>query len=187
MKYKYMVIDSLERRLGYGTTDDGPTEPVFRLEFSNKDLANVLEHKYVVLEASHNKALVIEGKIIENRGNVVYIKCTKLRDNLRVPVSFDSYVYAISEDWKGRAKIKSVDLSCGGMSFICERKLKLDEEIEVTVPISHTVLVLKMKIIRIFEKDEKVYAATFYDMVHDEEVLTREAVFNLQLQNRVNK
>ena len=71
-----------------------------------------------------------------------------IRQNLRIPVRFESFLYPISGSWKGRAAIVSRDLSCGGIAFLSEKQLKVGEICEIVIPVTTEPLVLKLKILR---------------------------------------
>ena len=61
------------------------------------------------------------------------------------------------------------------------------QRFELVVPITAQPLLLRSEIIRkrpCSREGEEMYAAKFVDMCHDEEMMVREAVFNVQLSSR---
>ena len=110
-----------------------------------------------------------------------------LRQNLRMHTSFETLIYPITGSWKGRRWVESNDLSCGGIAFFSRYPLEDREQFELVVPITAQPVVLRCEIIRkrpCSREGEEMYAAKFVDMCHDEEMLVREAVFNVQLSSR---
>ena len=96
---------------------------------------------------------------------------------------FESYLYSVSGEWKGRLPILSNDLSCGGISFFCARTLAEGEIVQIAVPITAQPLLLNIKVLRQRPSGEPIplFAAAFEELVHEEEKMIREAVFSLQL------
>ena len=89
-------------------------------------------------------------------------------------------------DMTGRILLLRQDLLCGGIAFFCDFPLQLGEVAEVVVPITAQPLILRAKILRRRPSNSAVplYSAKFVDMIHDQEVLVREAVFSQQIANR---
>lgn len=103
-----------------------------------------------------------------------------MRKNFRVPVVFDSFVYPARG---GRAALRSVDLSCGGIAFRCQMPLSVGETFEVVIPLTaEGPLLLHAQILRVhLDPNGNVYACKFIDMIDDEETMLREAVFAIQI------
>ena len=111
----------------------------------------------------------------------------EVRRNLRVPVKFDTFLYALPDSsWTGRRSAQSIDLSCGGIAFYADCQLELHEQAEIVVTPTEEPVILRCEILRKQElqNDRFLYATKFVDMCEDEEVVVREAVFSLQLQSR---
>lgn len=108
-----------------------------------------------------------------------------LRRNLRIPVTFQSFLYPISGRWKGRKALESVDLSCGGLAFYCAPGLEVGEKVEVVIPKTTYPLIVRMSILRKEEIDEHhaYFAGKFLQLEREQENMIREAVFSIQLQN----
>lgn len=104
-----------------------------------------------------------------------------MRRNFRVPVVFSSFVYPPGG---GRAMLRSVDLSCGGLAFRSPCMLAVGSEFEVVIPItSEGPLLMSAQILRVHLEPDGVnfYACKFIDLIDDEETLLREAVFAIQV------
>lgn len=154
----------------------------------------VLEHKQFKLMAITDASPSYEGKLTRSRNDMIQLEVSKtatsgndMRKNLRVPVSFRSFVYPLSGGWPGRREVESRDLSCGGIAFFTNQSFQIGERFEIVVPVTSEPLVPKGEILRIRPSDQGgaiLYAAKFVDLCNDEETLLREAVFNLQLSGR---
>ena len=126
MAYKYLVLDSLGRPVARCMSPEGLDAPVWRLEMSEEDLERILAHKNVTLVGTSEKWAAAEGRIVRHDGNQVWVEAIReldgtVRENLRMPVRFESFLYPVSGSWKGRRPIVSRDLSCGGVAFYCGR------------------------------------------------------------------
>ena len=188
MAYKYLVLDSLGRPVAHCMSPEGLNAPEWRLEMSDEDLERILAHKNVSLVGTSEKWAAAEGKIIRHEGNQVWVKATReldgaVRENLRIPVQFQSFLYPISGSWKGRRFVLSQDLSCGGVAFYCAQQLEKGEIAQIVVPVTTQPLLLNLKILRQRPTNEPVplYAAEFVNLLREEESMVREAVFNIQL------
>ncbi len=182
MAHKYTIYTEKGALICQTFSDDPPTSPVWRVILAQGDLKKLENVDDVKIGMESEKDL-IEGKVLSREGNIVTIKGVKVRENLRIPVKFTTYVYPIEKEWEGRAEINSNDLSCGGFAFFCSRSFEEDDVVEVVLPITSRPLILKLKVLRtkILPDGRKLYAAEFHDMLHEEEMMVRETVFKLQL------
>ena len=188
MAYKYLVLDSLGRPVARCMSPEGLDAPVWRLEMSEEDLERILAHKNVTLVGTSEKWAAAEGRIVRHDGNQVWVEAIReldgaVRENLRMPVRFESFLYPVSGSWKGRRPIVSRDLSCGGVAFYCKQRLEEGEIAQIVVPVTSQPLLLDLKILRQRPSPEPVplYAAEFTGLLREEESMVREAVFNIQL------
>lgn len=188
MPLKYLIIDSRGEPVAHAVSRDGPDRPVWQLEIDGGDLQRVLEHEYISLVSTSEKIPAMEGRIVGRRDNMISVVSVRrleeqVRANLRMPVRFDSFVYPVSGQWKGRAPIISNDLSCGGISFFCARPLEVGEVVEVVIPVTSQPLLLEGEVLRQRPSATPIplYAVRFLDMLREEEAMVREAVFSLQL------
>lgn len=190
--HKYLILDSRGTPLAQGEMEGRTSKKIWPIFIRNDEaMKRVLSHEYVKLISSTD-GMTIEGKILSRDGDEVYIEPQMVvgeapRENLRMPVRFQSYLYPVSGPWKGRVPILSNDLSCGGIAFFCPRSLKVGEVAEIVIPITEQPLILEIQIVRERPSPEHIpmYAAEFIDLVHDQESMLREAVFNLQLDGSI--
>ena len=123
MRHQYLMIDSRGNPVAHGTSDDGLEKSVWEIQVDSGDIKRVLSHEYVSLVSSSEKVPAMEGRIIRRDGNIISVESVRrlgedVRRNLRMPVRFESYLYPVSGEWKGRLPILSNDLSCGGYLFL---------------------------------------------------------------------
>ena len=154
----------------------------------------VKEHKQFRLMAITDSSPSYEGTLVRCRNDIIQLEVRKIaaadgdmRKNLRVPVSVDSFIYPLTGGWPGRRKVRTHDLSCGGVAFFTDHSLRAGEQFEVVIPVTSQPLVVKGEILRIRPSGEGgsiLYAAKFVGLCNDEETILREAVFNLQLSGR---
>lgn len=190
--YRYMLSDSRNEPLGTAFMESPPDAATWRLRLKPEDLLNVLEHEVINLIAVDEGRSDMIGRILSsNHTDTIEVEPlneagARLRQNLRVPVRFESFLYPVTGAWTGRLPIVCHDLSCGGIAFFCNFPLNLAETVEVVVPITSQPLILHAQILRLRPSNSNIplYAATFVDLIHDEEVLLREAVFSQQITNR---
>jgi len=188
---RYMIYDSQNELLACAVLKTPPDSVVWRFQVLGSDLNKVLEHEIVNLIATDSDGPDMTGRILSSdhvssvEVEPVDLLGESLRQNLRVPVRFDSFIYPVSGSWTGRVPIICHDLSCGGMAFFCNFQLRIAEIAEVVIPITSQPVILRAMILRLRPSNSNIplYSAKFVDMIHDEEVIVREAVFSQQLTN----
>lgn len=187
--HKYLILDSSGKPLMRGTMRQALHGGVCRMELEHEEDAEKLVPGELFQLMGIRDGNFAEVRFLRGRGESAEFEMVRMldagiRQNLRIPVRFESFLYPISGSWKGRAAIVSRDLSCGGIAFLSEKQLKVGEICEIVIPVTTEPLVLKLKILRAGEAGEDgiPYAAEFQEMVHEEESMVREAVFGLQLE-----
>ena len=188
MIYKYLILDSLGRPVVRCTSLDSLEAPMWRLEMSEEDVQRIMAHKNITLVGMSESCAAAEGRIVRSKDEMVWVEAVRelnveVRENLRMPVRFQSFIYPISGAWKGRRPIISCDLSCGGLAFYCGQPLQDGEVAEVVIPVTAQPLVLRLKVLRRLPSDEPIplYASQFMGLLREEESMVREAVFSIQL------
>lgn len=190
--YRYMISDSQNETLTAAVLETPPASKVWRLRLPGENLPRVLEHEIINLIPADPSSPDMVGRILSSN-HVDFIDVepqgeagASLRQNLRVPVRFESFLYPVTGSWTGRLPIICHDLSCGGLAFFCNFPLKIAEIVELVVPITVQPLILRARILRLRPSNSNIplYSARFLDLIHDEEVILREAVFSQQITNR---
>lgn len=186
---KYLILDLSGKPLLRAVTRQALREGVCRMELESEEDAEKLEEGELFQLVGITDGTSAEARFLRSRREtaefeIVRMLDAEIRQNLRIPVRFESFLYPVSGSWKGRAAIESRDLSCGGVAFVSRQELKVGEICEIVIPVTTEPLILKLKILRAGEPGENgiSYAAEFQEMVHEEESMVREAVFSLQLE-----
>lgn len=188
-----MITDSRGAPLSRGVLESAPSENIWNVRVLDGGAARVLEHNVIQLIGMDDGLPGMTGSIIDSRGPDVLVVerigdlDREARQNLRVPVSFRSFLYPVSCAWRGRRPIVSQDLSCGGIAFRCDPPPEVGEIVELAVPITMYPLLLRARILRRIAAPAGgglVVSAAFVGMVREEEALVREAVFSQQIRNR---
>ena len=188
----YLILDTQNHALANGELATPPGTTPMRLNVQDHKVDDVMAHEVVTLFSASSEELPIQCRILRQRGDAVLLEKIatldpEVRRNLRVPVKFDTFLYALPDSsWTGRRSAQSIDLSCGGIAFYADCQLELHEQAEIVVTPTEEPVILRCEILRKQElqHDLFLYATKFVDMCEDEEVVVREAVFSLQLQSR---
>ncbi len=192
---RYLILDAEKRPLAYGNLLDPPGAERLRIRVPEDRLQTVLECSSVQLMGISEGSGMLLGHVEKSLGSDVavigglQVLNEDLRQNLRMPVRFSTFLYPVTGEWRGRRRAESVDLSCGGIGFLCGEHLEKDELLEVVIPITAQPLVVTCRILR--SRPEKdggfFFAAEFIGLCNGEESLLREAVFSIQLHSRPKK
>ncbi len=191
-KRTYLILDSQNNALANGELASPAGTAPMRLNVLNNKVDDVMAHQVVTLFSASTEELPIQCRILRQRGDAILLEKIatldpEVRRNLRVPAKFNTFLYPVSTStWRGRAAVQSVDLSCGGIAFYSDLRLEPHERAEIVVTPTEEPVILICEVLRRQElqNDRYMYATKFVDMCEDEEVVVREAVFSLQLQNR---
>lgn len=189
---RYLILDAEQYPLALATMMDSPEAQRFRVRIPADRLETVMEHPTVQLVGLSEQAGMLVGRVLDSKGDdiVVLERIQSLgedmRQNLRMPMRFSTFLYPISGDWKGRREAESVDLSCGGIAFTCGEELLPQERFEMVIPVTSQPLVVLCQNLRSKpgEGGRTLYAAKFVDLCREEESMIREAVFSAQLSSR---
>lgn len=183
-----VLLDSnTSRVLARGTTDGPPDGLNIQLTITEGNVQAVVKAESVQIVPADETLPPRLGHVIQRQGNLVVLEPTReltgamVRENLRMPVDFDTFIYP--NGLEGRYRAKGNDLSCGGISFFCNNEIAIGDHVEVVIPNTRTApLLMVCEILRKSDEDGmKLYAGKFLDVLPEQETLIREAVFNVQL------
>jgi len=190
MSYRYILLDSRNTPLAGAYLENSPEASVWNLRILDDGMGHVLEHEIFQLVSLDENAPAKLGRILSKKKDLISLEIMdsisdEIRKNLRVMTRFDTFIYPLTGKWKGRIRVVSHDLSCGGIAFFSEYPLEKDEQFEIVIPITGQPVILRAQLIRQRLSNSKtpLYAAKFIDMVEGEEALVREAVFLQQIRN----
>lgn len=189
---QYLVLDSRGDPLARAMLEGRQDTPTLQFEILDGKTDAVMAHEQLQFIPIADGRQALLGRVQRCRGERVTVEKlqrldSELRQNLRMPISFHTLVYPISGSWKGRRWVESNDLSCGGIAFFTNYSFEAGERFEMVIPITTQPVILRCEILRqrpCVREGENMYAAKFVEMCHDEEMLVREAVFNVQLSTR---
>ncbi len=191
----YLLLDSKGSPIARGRIQGRTDGPYWQIQVEDGKIDEILEHKKLKLLSIMDTGPSYEGVIVRSRNDMIQLEVSKInrdagdmRKNLRVVVRFQSLIYPVTGQWKGRREIESNDLSAGGIAFYTDHSLQVGEQLEVVIPVTSEPLVVTCQVLRMRPTERAavplMYAAKFVDLCNDEETLLREAVFNLQLKGR---
>lgn len=188
----YALLDSRNAVLAQGRLENPPDAPDWQVRVPEDKISAVMEHEEIQLVPIDGDGDALLGRVRRNRNDLIVLQKlqslgSEMRQNLRMPTHFQSFIYPVSGGWKGRRQAEANDLSCGGVAFFCAQQLEDGEVVELVVPITSEPLILKCQVLRrrpSDREDEVLYAAKFVEMCDDEEMIVREAVFSVQVRSR---
>ena len=188
----YALLDSRNAVLTQGRLENPPDAPDWQVRVPEDKISAVMEHEEIQLVPIDGDGDALLGRVRRNRNDLIVLQKlqslgSEMRQNLRMPTHFQSFIYPVSGGWKGRRQAEANDLSCGGVAFFCAPQLEDGEVVELVVPSTSEPLILKCQVLRrrpSDRKDEVLYAAKFVEMCDDEEMIVREAVFSVQVRSR---
>ena len=188
----YALLDSRNAVLTQGRLENPPDAPDWQVRVPEDKISAVMEHEEIQLVPIDGDGDALLGRVRRNRNDLIVLQKlqslgSEMRQNLRMPTHFQSFIYPVSGGWKGRRQAEANDLSCGGVAFFCAQQLEDGEVVELVVPITSEPLILKCQLLRrrpSDREDEVLYAAKFVEMCDDEEMIVREAVFSVQVRSR---
>ena len=191
-KNSYLLMDSRDGPLARALLLSQPDDPNWQVQVLEDKIDVMMEHEEIQMIPMAENGPILLGRIVRSRNDKLFVEKLKSldnerRQNLRMPTNFKSFLYPVTGSWLGRRDVEAKDLSCGGIAFYCAHSLAVEEVAEVVIPITEEPVILRCHILRQREtdrEDAKLYAAKFIDMCPDEEMIVREAVFNIQLKGR---
>lgn len=188
----YLLMDSKSKLLARGKRMEAPGRKNLYIKLTSGDVKSVADAG-IVQAVPQDKGLPPQmTRVVDFRSDAVALEPmrelgSEVRRNFRVPVVFDSFVYPAGG---GRAVLRSVDLSCGGIAFRSARAFAVGEVFEIVIPMtSEGPLILQCEVLRMRPDDGtgNFLACKFIDMINDEEFFLREAVFAIQIKSAKNR
>lgn len=187
----YLILNSESVPLAKGQMVSPPAAETVQIKVLDGQAEEVARHEIIQLINIVRGEPSLQCHLLRQRGDQIVLERMstldpKLRQSLRIPVTFDTFLYPLSGGWKGRRRAHGIDLSIGGVAFFSNHGLEIGEQMEIVLPVTTRPLIVQIEILRRKElkKDRAYYAAKFIDLCSDEENMICEAVFSAQLQNR---
>jgi hypothetical protein len=190
---KYLILDCNSRPIAHGLLLDSTEPSGWTIQVLGGKSAVVAKHSEVELISLSDYQTSYLVRVIDCRDDRVSMKPLRplgaeFRETLRVPVSFQSFIYPLSGSWTGRRAIQAVDLSCGGIAFSCPDELAQGECLEVVVPLTRSPLLLTCQVLRSCPSPTggTIYALKFVDLCSDADKLIQEFVFSEQIRTQAS-
>lgn len=187
----YLMMDSRGTPIARGRLDSSADAGSLLIQVLDDRRSAVMEHEQIQMAPLRGNGPTLLGRITSYQGDSIVLEKlqtldSEMRQNLRMPTHFQSFLYPVTGAWRGRLEVEANDLSCGGIAFFCGRELGVGEQTEVVIPVTREPVVLRCEVLRRRPSDraEALYAAKFVDLCDDEEMLVREAVYILQRRSR---
>ena len=183
-----LLLSKESSLLAKGELRSTPSDFGIQVEITEGDAEAVAEAKVIqVIPTGDAKHPPQMGRYLTSRGNLVVLEPMRkegaaLRENFRMPVDFESLLYPTEG---GKAAIRALDLSCGGIAFYTAHPLEVGERCEIVIPITaEAPLIMECEILRSlpFAGPIQRYAAKFVNQIDDQESALREAVYLAQMQ-----
>ena len=171
MKEKlYLILDNQGSPLAQATLESPPGAEVAQMRLVQEmdmDFTLMGELQFIGLDDS---LVSKRGTVTIQRGDRLAVRTgailsAEARQNLRIKTDFESVMYPVTGNWKG------------------QRELQPREIGQIVLPVTDEPMVLKTRILRPIPTDEPVplYASQFVDLILDEEIMIRKAVFSIQV------
>ena len=169
-----------------------PEDFGIQIRITSGDVAAIREAQVIQVVPTKQGLPPQMGRFLLNRDNLVVLEQMRatgaaMRENFRMPVDFESYAY-LPEG--GRAAIRALDLSCGGIAMYSAHPFYLGEIVEIAIPITADgPLLVDCEILRAtpFNGPIQRFAGRFVNLIDDQEAALREAVFLAQMQTVQSK
>lgn len=187
---RYQLLNSDRAPLAYGEMENPAETGELRIRIPQDKIRAVLRQENVWLVKEGEDTQEFFKRVVGSEGDMICLGeqdlGRSLRQNLRIPTNFDTFVYPLGNDWKGRRQVTSYDLSCGGIAFFSDCPFKIGDKLEVVIPATPKPLVLAGEVIRqeTTEDGQTLYALKFTNLCDGEEAMVREEVFSIQLRQR---
>ena len=184
------MLDGQGRALCQGVLESSPHADLLQVRLLGDDAEDMALTGEVQLIGLDDSLPARRGEVTRQRGCQIVVRPTaelgaEARENLRVRTNFKSVIYPVTGQWKGQRAIRCHDLSCGGIAFHTMQQLSPGEVAELVLPVTDEPLLLHLRVLRTLPTQEPVplYAARFVDLILDQEIMIRKAVFAIQVKN----
>lgn len=174
--------------LGKGELKSKPEDFGIQIKLTSGEVDDLDRAKVIqVIPTGKTKHQPQMARYLLHKGDLVVLEPMRqegeaMRENFRMPVDFESFIYP---EGGGRASIRAMDLSCGGVAFYTAQALAEGEKFEIVIPITaEAPLIMEAEVLRVlpFSGPIQRYAAKFVNVINDQESALREAVFLAQMQ-----
>lgn len=188
MERLYLILDKGGVALAQAVLESPRITEIVQLRLTEETDLDFLQIGEIQCIGLDNCATSLRGTVTMQRGERLVVKPIATlgedaRENLRIQTDFESVMYPITGYWKGQRPVKGHDLSCGGVAFHTMQPLAPGEVAELVLPVTDEPLLLHFRVLRTLPSDDPVplYAARFVDLILDQDIAIRKAVFAIQV------
>lgn len=188
MERLYLILDKGGVALAQAVLESPRITEIVQLRLTEETDLDFLQIGEIQCIGLDNCATSLRGTVTMQRGERLVVKPIATlgedaRENLRIQTDFESVMYPITGYWKGQRPVKGHDLSCGGVAFHTMQPLAPGEVAELVLPVTDEPLLLHFRVLRTLPSDGPVplYAARFVDLILDQDIAIRKAVFAIQV------
>ena len=104
----------------------------------------------------------------------------RLRRHLRIPMSFQTYLYPVS-GVLFRLPVVSKDISCGGIAIYSMEPLLTDPVFGIALPCAEPPLLVRLNVLRTRPSGSNLYSCQFVDLLPPEDAMNQECIFEYDL------
>ena len=190
MERLYLILDGEGHALSEAVLESAPDAPVLQVRLLEDQPEDFTRKGEIQLIGLDDGSPACRGFVERQRGGRLIVHSTadlgvEARENLRVLTDFKSVIYPVTGRWRGQRAVQGYDLSCGGVAFYSMEPLSPGEIAEIVLPVTDEPLLLHFRVLRQLPTDQPVplYAARFIDLILDQEIIIRKAVFSIQVRD----
>ena len=138
-----------------------------------------------ILSLNSTEFMAWRGKAERLRGDQFYFWAEdrideRLRRHLRIPMSFQTYLYPVS-GVLFRVPVGSRHISCGGIPISSMGALLTGQVFEIALPCTEPRLLVRLKVLRPLPSASNLYSCQFVDLLPAEEAMIQECIFEYDL------
>ena len=187
-----MLLSSASALLGRGILKSKPEDKEILVTMTSGDPYAIPSSEVLQIVPTVGGLPPLVGRLVSSRDDDLTLEHLRgigaaMRKSFRMPVDFESFFYYKAG---GRAPVRALNLSCGGVAVCSAAKLEVGEVCEIVIPItSEGPLILDCEILRSqpYGGPIQSYAAKFVDLIPDQEAMLQEAVFQTQMDSLTAK
>ncbi|MDE7245605.1 MAG: PilZ domain-containing protein [Oscillospiraceae bacterium] len=190
MERLYLILDGEGHALSQAVLESAPDASALQVRLLDDEPEDFTHKGEIQLIGLDDGSPACRGFVERQRGSRLVIHTTadlgvEARENLRVATDFRSVIYPVTGRWRGQRAVQGHDLSCGGVAFHTMERLSVGEIAEIVLPVTDEPLLLHFRVLRELPSDTPVplYAARFIDLILDQEIIIRKAVFGIQVRD----
>lgn len=186
-KNLWMLFDTAYTLVDQAVLESKRGDCIAVLHPVGENIREAMQMHIVLFSWAEDPRVVYRGEVVSRRAGRLYLEnVTRMEPDtghhLRVRMEFHSKLLYMRGGRIFPSPIVSFDLSAGGIAFFTPAELEVGEECEVVIPVTSTMMVVRMRILHgeVATSQKWKYAACFLDLSNEEEAMIRQAIFSEQ-------